>query len=71
MNPYMAGLGGALYLRMTVLEVGDQDTLCDSCNKDVGQFQYGVIIDDIGVQKQRIADYCVCKMPICAGCNKD
>ena len=74
-DPFLAGLHKAMYLRLTVTAVpsaAPSTSNCNGCSGEIGlpYMQWGLIIDDIGVLKQQIADYCNCTLKFCAGCGE-
>jgi hypothetical protein len=73
-DQFLAGLHKAMYLRLTITSVPASPVAknCKSCKESTGMplLQWGVIIDDIGVFKQFIADYCNCEKKFCAGCGE-
>ena len=73
--PNIAPVGHALYLRMTILEMPEEqpETDCSHCGSDYGlpEIQHGVIFDNLGVDPHRIGLFCRCRERICAGdCGK-
>lgn len=76
-EPFLAGLHKAMYLRLTVTALPKpedipNDDQCGSCDTPIGlpYIQWGLIVDDIGVLKQQIADFCNCEKKFCAGCGE-
>jgi len=68
-SPVIMGIGSALYIRMTITAVPSVavPTTCGSCSEPygLGEIQYSVLIDDLGIDKTRIKNYCTCNARIC------
>lgn len=76
-SPHFAALGEAMYIRMTVTQVGEAGTsdpgVCCTCGKPkFPVFQIGCIYDRMCADKQRHVKYCNCDGGPCrGGCEKD
>lgn len=74
---YFAALGEAMYIRMTITEVGEaggsDPGVCCTCGKPkFPVFQVGCIYDRMCADKQRHVKYCNChEIPCRNGCKQD